>query len=110
MFDIRRLETRAGVMTVVTATSYENPLSSLSIIANEMRNTYHSGKEMVIFDLLCSNGEEWNRFVSIDYNGTDFEKSTFSIISKCDIPTDLLETQTRFFQVHPEYLLDSVIN
>ncbi|WP_428996315.1 type II toxin-antitoxin system RnlB family antitoxin [Pseudomonas aeruginosa] len=52
-------------MTVVTATSYENPLSRLSIIASEMRNTSHSSKEIVLFDLLCSNGEEWNRFVSI---------------------------------------------
>ncbi|MFK5664353.1 type II toxin-antitoxin system RnlB family antitoxin [Pseudomonas shirazica] len=97
-------------MTVVTATSYENPLSRLSIIASEMRNTSHSSKEIVLFDLLCSNGEEWNRFVSINYNGTDFEKSTCSIVSKSDIPTDLLETQTRFFQIHPEYLLDSVLN
>ncbi|WP_411829495.1 type II toxin-antitoxin system RnlB family antitoxin [Pseudomonas shirazica] len=110
MFDIRRLETGAGVMTVVTATSYENPLSSLSIIAKEMRNSRHSSKEVVIFDLLCSNGEEWNRFASMSYNGTDFEKNTFNIISKSDIPADLVETQSHFFQTHPEYLLDSVMN
>lgn len=96
-------------MTVVTATSYENPLSSLSIIASEMRNTYHASKEIVLFDLLCSNGKEWNRFASINYNGTDFEKNTFNIVSVCDIPADLIETQTRFFEVHPEYLLDSVL-
>jgi hypothetical protein len=99
----------AGVMTVVTATSYESPLSSLSIIASEMRNTYHASKEIVLFDLLCSNGKEWNRFASMNYNGTNFEKNTFNIVSVCDIPADLIETQTRFFEVHPEYLLDSVL-
>lgn len=110
MFEIRRLATKVGDMTVVTATSYENPLSSLSAIASMMRNTSHAGKEVVLFDLLCSNGEEWNRFAFINYNGTDFEKSTFNIVSKFDIPSDLIETQTRFFEVHPEYLRDSVLN
>ncbi|WP_098466049.1 type II toxin-antitoxin system RnlB family antitoxin [Pseudomonas lurida] len=110
MFDIRRLETRTGTMTVVTATSYENPLASLPIIASEMRNTCHSSKEIVLFDLLCSNGEEWNRFASMNYNGTEFEKNTLHIISKCAIPADFIETQSRFFDKHPEYLLDSVLS
>lgn len=62
-----------------------------------MRNTSHSSKEIVLFDLLCSNGEEWNRFVSINYNGTDFE-STCSIVSKSDIPTDLLKHKLASFK------------
>lgn len=93
----------------MTATSYENPLSSLSAIANTMRETSHTRKETVLFDFLCSNGEEWNRFAFINYNGTDFERSTFSIVSKCEIPPDLIEKQTHFFEVHPEYLRDSVL-
>lgn len=97
-------------MTVVTATSYENPMSSLSVIASEMRNTYHASNEIVLFDLLCSNGEEWNRFACMQYNGAEFERSTFNIVSKCDIPADVIETQCRFFETHPEYLLDSVLN
>ncbi|WP_062382948.1 type II toxin-antitoxin system RnlB family antitoxin [Pseudomonas abietaniphila] len=109
MFDVRKLETREGFITVVTATSYENPLSRLSAIASVMRETSHSSNEAVLFDLLCTNGEEWNRFAFMQYNGQEFERTSFNIVSRDDISRDLLESQSNFFERHPEFIADSVL-
>lgn len=109
MFEVRRLNTMSGFMTVVTATGYENPLSSLSDVASVLRANCDIGNESVLFDLLCSNGEEWNRFVVVDYNGSSFLRDSVSVVQKCDVSCDLLESQARFFEDHPEYIQDSVL-
>jgi hypothetical protein len=109
MFDIKRSDTATGLKTIVIATSYENPLSSLTDIARQMLSERHTHAEEVIFDLLCSNGDEWNRFAAIEYNGRSFVKSTFHILPPSAVDSKLIESQSRYFASHPEFLENSVL-
>ncbi|WP_124325943.1 type II toxin-antitoxin system RnlB family antitoxin [Pseudomonas chlororaphis] len=109
MFEIKRSDTSNGLKTVVIATSYENPLSSLSAIAKQMLSEHHTHTEEVIFDLLCANGDEWNRFAAIEYNGHSFVRSTFHILPPSSIDSKLIESQSHYFASHPEFLENSVL-
>ncbi len=109
MFEIKRLDTSRGSKTVVIATSYENPLSNLSDIAKKLRSLHCTRREEVLFDLLCTNGNEWNRFALIQYDGQSFLRSTFHIVSESEVEADILKSQSTFFRSHPELIESSVL-
>lgn len=81
---------------VVIAADYQNPLQELSSVVDELRKKEISGE--ILFDLLCSNGEEWNRFASMKFNGCMFERKTFQIIDFESIPCSLLKEHSELFK------------
>ncbi|WP_416041841.1 type II toxin-antitoxin system RnlB family antitoxin [Edwardsiella ictaluri] len=93
---------------LVVATSYESPLSCLGSIAQHLRDEAFEGS--VLFDLLCTNGLEDNRFVALYFDGMDFVRNTFRLVDKADLSPDLLHTQDKFFAEHPDILQMSLLN
>jgi len=108
MFEIKKLNMSKGFKTVVIATGYENPLSSLSDISIRLQDLSCTQQEEVLFDLLCTNGNEWNRFVAIQYDGKNLLRSTFHVVSESEIEAEVLQSQRVYFKSHPELLTNSV--
>ena len=65
--------------TVVYAISFENPLQELSSISRELTSIIHKPCN-VLFDLLLSNGDEFNRFVLGKFDGTNIDYDSLRII------------------------------
>lgn len=74
---------------VVIATDYQNPLQELSSVMDALQKKEVSGE--ILFDLLCSNGAEWNRFASMQFNGQAFERKTFQVVDPDNMPCSLLK-------------------
>lgn len=66
---------------VAYATSYINPLSNLSETSNELSNKI-DGSCNILFDLLLSNGNSYNRFVYCKFDGNTIMRETIDIIDK----------------------------
>lgn len=110
MFNIRHLDSSPNWVAIVTAIGYENPLSSLSDIERELTGLL--GRDLngeVIFDLVCSNGLEWNRFMSLKVNNGSFDHNSVSIMEQSKLSTQLLDEQACFFGSNLHYLHGSVL-
>ncbi|MGI2128799.1 type II toxin-antitoxin system RnlB family antitoxin [Shewanella oncorhynchi] len=110
MFNIRPLDLGSSSIAIVTAIGYESPLSSLFDIEHEL--TCLLGKELngeVIFDLVCSNGLEWNRFMSLQVKNGSFDYNSISILDKTDLLPQLIDEQAFFLSNNLHYLQDSVL-
>ncbi|AWC81882.1 hypothetical protein C3R43_24135 [Serratia marcescens] len=106
MFEIRRFYDKK-YQIIVVATSYNNPLSCLNIVAQRLEDEAFRGD--VLFDLLCSNGFESNRFASINFDGKSFSKDTFSILDEHNLPSDLVKKQNTFISEHADFLSNSIL-
>ena len=62
----------------IFATSGINPLSEISEIEKEL--TKREGPGFVLFDLLLSNGETSNRYISAFFDGKKFNLETFKTV------------------------------
>lgn len=78
---------------VIFATGVINPLSVLSDIEKELSNT--CGPCNIIFDLLLSNGETSNRYISAFYDGKRFCPGTFKITRS--LPKDFKRIASEFY-------------
>ena len=110
MFNIRQLNSHSKSIAIVTAISYENPLSSLSEIEQEL--VCLLGKKVdgeVIFDLVCSNGLEWNRFLSLQLKNGSFDYNSASVLNNTELPSQLMDEQVSFLSKNPDYLKNSVL-
>jgi hypothetical protein len=76
-FDIVALHD-GGYRFVIFATSGINPLSDLSAIEKELIK--RDGPCNVLFDLLLSNGETSNRYITAFFDGTRFSRETFKTL------------------------------
>ena len=85
--------------TVVYAISFENPLQELSSISRELTSIIHKPCN-VLFDLLLSNGDEFNRFVLGKFDGTniDYDNAT------------LVRTINSYYHGKYDYLNNSVLS
>ncbi|WP_447079541.1 type II toxin-antitoxin system RnlB family antitoxin [Vibrio alginolyticus] len=109
MFNTRKLRYHKETIAVVTATSYESPMSRLSEVSNSLRRELGKQPSLVIFDLLCSNGDEWNRFASMLFDGTKLIRNSFKVIEPDLIDSELLASQSSYFHSHPQFLTASVL-
>ena len=65
---------------VVYSVSYINPFVDLNDISNKIKETSPvSG--FVLFDLLLSNGDSFNRFAEAYFDGMEIKKGTISVVS-----------------------------
>ncbi|WP_230354319.1 type II toxin-antitoxin system RnlB family antitoxin [Lelliottia sp. WAP21] len=111
MFEIAGVNVSGSLKAVVMATSYENPLSSVNEIEARLSNLLGSNETGdVLFDLLCANGPEWNRFVSLKMEYGRIKLHTAKIIDEQDIPVQVLSKLTFTLRNHPEYLEESVLS
>ncbi|MEZ9512169.1 type II toxin-antitoxin system RnlB family antitoxin [Vibrio breoganii] len=111
MISIRQLRLNNEALTLATATSYESPLSNLSEISQALVSKLNAKPQLVLFDLLCSNGDEWNRFIAMEFDGRQLIRNTFKVIGNDDISLhgDLKQLQTAYFDQNPHILKASIL-
>lgn len=63
---------------IVYPVSYLNPIDDLQLISIELREHLPAGC-YVLFDLLLSNGDNFNRFAEIYYDGKELSSGRISI-------------------------------
>lgn len=111
MFDINYSLLNSNDIIVITALNHESPLDNLKDVVARLKECKIKNKPvLVIFDLLCSNGNEWNRFVSLRFDGTKFIHQSFNVLSNDDVMPNIIDTQQSYFTQHPEIIKSSVLN
>jgi len=110
LFEITGVNVSGSLKAVIMATGYENPLSSVNEIETKLTDLlgqYENGK--ILFDLLCANGPEWNRFVTLEMRCGRIMLDSAKIIDQQEIPAQVLSKLTFTLRKHPEYLEASVL-
>ena len=107
MFEIRQ-ESVGPYNAVVTATNYENPFEDLAEVAAELRAKMGNGHMLVLFDLLCSNGDERNRFYKGTYENGKFDLQSFGMLSSRELDRNFLIDQIKFL-IRKDAFSDSVL-
>lgn len=69
---------------IVYSVSYINPFESISEISTDIR-TMLPEAGYVLFDLLLSNGDNFNRFAEAYFDGTEIKRDSISVISLDDV-------------------------
>ncbi|NOQ35488.1 MAG: hypothetical protein GQ569_06280 [Methylococcaceae bacterium] len=91
---------------IVSSVCYLSPLQELLELAKELKKERYLGE--VLFDLLCVNGNNPNRFVSMLFNGEEFERGSVKSLVK---PSKLLlDTQDSFYKKHLSFITSSVLS
>ncbi|MEZ9043202.1 MULTISPECIES: type II toxin-antitoxin system RnlB family antitoxin [unclassified Vibrio] len=91
---------------VISSVSYESPLHDLPEIELCLNFKHYVGE--VVFDLLCSNGDELNRFVTMSFDGSSFNRRTLSVLS--NPPEELLTFQNLFYSQNKTHVSNSVLS
>lgn len=89
---------------IITAYPDSNPINKLKIIAHELIENKFKGT--IVFDLLVFNGNEFNRFVSITFDGLRFDKKNIKYHAHID---PLLEIEQNNFFINNDYLLSASV-
>lgn len=110
MFEITGVNVSESLKAVVMATGYENPLSSVNEIETKLTDLLGQNENgEILFDLLCANGPEWNRFVTLEMKYGRIMLDSAKIIDEQEIPTQILSKLIFTLRNHPEYLEASVL-
>ncbi len=92
---------------IVYATSYNNPIQDIDSISNELSSMFHSPCN-VLFDLLLSNGNEFNRFVIGRFEGNKISYDSLRIVTIED--SKLRKQIDSFYRGKYSYLKNSVLS
>ncbi|MCW7553741.1 type II toxin-antitoxin system RnlB family antitoxin [Endozoicomonas gorgoniicola] len=104
MIQVRKVDN--SQVAVVTALVDYHPMQHLKDLSSKLKSFNYSGS--VVFDLLVFNGLASNRFVAIIFNGNNFDRKTFKVLT--DIDQDLKQGQDKYFRAHPDLLKASVLS
>ena len=98
MFNVRAID-HGGFQAIVTALSYESSLDDLQYIEQVLRELFGSDRHAsVIWDLLCTNGLSWNRFLSASFDGRQFDLSSFKALPESEVDEKIIHDQKVFFR------------
>lgn len=98
MFNVRAID-HGGFQAIVTALSYESSLDDLQYIEQVLRELFGSDRHAsVIWDLLCTNGLSWNRFLSASFDGRRFDLSSFKALPESEVDEKIIHDQKVFFR------------
>jgi len=95
-----------GAIAVVTATADFHPLHQLKQLTNELENIHFEGA--VLFDLLAVNGLAENRFASMQFRGSKFDRSSFALES--NVNPCIKNEQDSIAKHDHNFLLGSVLS
>lgn len=105
-YEIKKIKTDLSPV-VVYAISFENPLHDLVDISKELSLIVHSPCD-ILFDLLLSNGDEFNRFFLGKFDG---EKIDFDSLEIYEMKNEtLLKKINGFYCGKYNYLRNSILS
>jgi len=91
---------------VISSTCYLSPLQELLELADDLKEKHYFGE--VLFDLLCVNGNNRNRFISMFFNGEDFDYKSTRLSE--NISKSIINSQDIFYQNHSSFISNSVLS
>ena len=91
---------------IVSSVCYVSPLQELKELAIELAQKHYRGA--VLFDLLCVNGNNSNRFISIQFNGSQFDRSTAKPIENPN--NNIVSLQKEFYKENNLFISNSVLS
>lgn len=106
LFEIKK-NLPVSYKAVIYATSYLNPLSELEQVAEELSCTIEKPCD-VMFDLLLSNGDAFNRFVAGYFDGQQIAYDSLKVIEIKN--NDAVKAINRYFHGKFAYLQNSVLD
>lgn len=104
--EIRKVEDFNGFDFIIYPTSYINPLLKKSKL-NESLKIKINKKSNLLFDLLLCNGDCYNRFCKVEFDGYKIIKSTLDVI-ELDCKKDI-EYVEEFYREDKKLLTKGVI-
>lgn len=91
---------------IIYPVSYLNPMEEIQSISDELKKHLTSGC-YVLFDLLLSNGDNFNRFAEVYYDGDDIKTSAVSI---AEIPLNEVRGLNLYYRGKVKELSKSVLS
>ncbi len=104
-FEIGSLDKRKK-QAIIYSTNYLRLEEYVNEVAFLLKEKSFKGK--VIFDLLLSNGNSFNRYIEMLFDGDNFEIKTTRIIN--DIDDNIINNSLDFYSSHESYLDNSVLS
>jgi len=95
-----------GEIAVITATADFHPLRQTKQLTTELVCLHFEG--LVLFDLLAVNGLTPNRFASMKFGKSGFDRNSFAIES--DVSLSIQDEQDLIAKIDPTFLLGSVLS
>lgn len=90
---------------IIFAINDDSPLEYLQDIEKDLAKKNFKG--LVLFDLLLSNGDEYNRYVEAYFNGNLFELSSFKSPT---LNQEIEHISINFFKKYPDYIEKGVLS
>jgi len=91
---------------IVYPVSYVNPFDDIQLISVELREHLSAGC-YILFDLLLSNGDNFNRFAEVFFDGGDISMGSVSIT---EVPTEELQRLNHYYRGKTRELSKSVLS
>ncbi len=91
---------------IIYPVSYLNPMEDIQAISVELKNHLAAGC-YVLFDLLLSNGDNFNRFAEVYYDGNDIQTSAVNI---AEIPSAEVKGLNMYYRGKIKELSRSVLS
>jgi hypothetical protein len=104
-FEIGSLNKRKK-QAIVYSTNYLRMEEYMNEVALFLKEKSFRGK--VIFDLLLSNGNSFNRFIEVFFNGDNFDSKTIKVINNID--DNIINKSLDFYNSHLSLLENSVLS
>lgn len=93
-----KIQKKSGIFVLVFGTTYENPLSYVSALENDLSARNFTGT--VLFDLLLCNGNEYNRFVAFTFEKGKINRASRSPVNIAEIDDSTLEISRSFYKAN----------
>jgi len=91
---------------VISSTCYLSPLQELLELSGVLKEKQYFGE--VLFDLLCVNGNTQNRFISMFFNGENFDYKSTKL--PVNLSKSIMSSQDAFYQKHSTFIINSVLS
>lgn len=89
---------------IVYPVSYVNPIEDIDLITLDLKRHYHDC--YVLFDLLLSNGDNFNRFAEVHFNGSVIDSGDIQVIT---VATSELNKLNQYYRGKTKELSRSVL-
>lgn len=104
-YEIQKIGDNHPYLFLVLSTSYCSPLDYLSDVAESLGQEC---KGKILFDLLLTNGNSSNRYIEAEFNGLEFDYSSFKIPLSIDLK--IKGVSAFFYKNHDQFWSSNIVS
>lgn len=91
---------------IVYPISYQNPIEDIQLISRELMEHLPAGS-YVLFDLLLSNGDNFNRFAEVIFNGSKINCRDIKVVT---VPVSEIQSLNLYYHGKTKELNKSILS